>query len=63
MFGAEAAAQHYARVPAAQLDASTAARLAVMLPAPKRFERRPQSAYIVARANVIAARAPAVVLP
>ena len=63
VFGAEAAAQRYARVTAAQLDASTAARLAVMLPAPKRFERSPQSAYIVARANVIAARTAAVVLP
>ena len=63
VFGAEAAAQRYARVTAAQLDAFTAARMAVMLPAPKRFERSPQSAYIVARANVIAARAPAVVLP
>ena len=63
VFGAEAAAQHYARVPAAQLDAFTAARLAVMLPAPKRFERSPQSAYIVGRANVIVARTAAVVLP
>ena len=63
VFGAEAAAQRYARVTAAQLDAFTAARLAVMLPAPKRFERSPQSAYIVARANVIAARTAAVVLP
>ena len=63
VFGAEAAAQHYARVPASQLDAFTAARLAVMLPAPKRFERSPQSAYIVARANVIAARTATVVLP
>ncbi len=63
VFGAEAAARQYARLPAAQLDTATAARLAVMLPAPKRFERNPQSAYILARAQVIAARMPAVVLP
>ena len=63
VFGAEAAAQHYARLSAAQLDAFTAARLAVMLPAPKRFERNPQSAYIVGRANVILARMSAVAPP
>ena len=63
VFGAEAAAQRYAQVPAARLDAFTAARLAVMLPAPKRFERDPMSPYIVARAAVIMARMPAVALP
>jgi monofunctional glycosyltransferase len=60
VFGAEAAAQHYFRTPAAQLGTWQAARLAVMLPAPKRFERRPQSAYIGARASTIAARMGAV---
>ena len=33
-----------------------AARLAVMLPAPKRFEKRPGSAYVIGRAGTIAAR-------
>ncbi len=63
VFGAEAAAQHYAHVPAARLDAFTAARLAVMLPAPKRFERNPMSPYIVARSAVIVARMSAVAVP
>lgn len=63
VFGAEAAAQRYARVPAARLDAFSAARLAVMLPAPKRFERNPGSPYVVGRAAVIAARMGAVDLP
>ncbi|MBS0448085.1 MAG: transglycosylase domain-containing protein [Proteobacteria bacterium] len=63
VFGAEAAAGHYFHVPAARLGVSQAAQLAVMLPAPKRFEKRPGSAYIVGRAGTIAARMPAVELP
>lgn len=63
VFGAEAAARHYFRVDAAQLGALQAARLAVMLPAPKRFERRPESAYVRGRASTIAARMGAVELP
>ena len=39
IFGAEAAAQHYFRKPASRLSAYEAARLAVMLPSPKFFER------------------------
>jgi crossover junction endodeoxyribonuclease RuvC len=38
VFGAEAAAQHYFRKPASRLTPYEAARLAVMLPQPKRFE-------------------------
>jgi monofunctional glycosyltransferase len=63
VFGAEAAAQHYFRVPAARLGAEQAARLAVMLPAPKRFEKRPGSPYVAGRAATIVARMPSVVLP
>ncbi|HSN33569.1 MAG TPA: transglycosylase domain-containing protein [Ideonella sp.] len=56
VFGAEAAARHYFHVGTGQLGALQAARLAVMLPAPKRFEKRPDSPYIAGRAAVIAAR-------
>lgn len=63
VFGAQAAARHYFRVDAAQLSAPQAARLAVMLPAPKRFEKRPQSPYVVGRAGTIQARMPDVELP
>jgi monofunctional biosynthetic peptidoglycan transglycosylase len=63
VFGAEAAARHYFNVGAASLSASQAARLAVMLPAPKRFEKRPASAYILARAATVSARMGAVELP
>lgn len=63
VFGAQAAAQHYFRVDARQLSNHQAARLAVMLPAPKRFEKRPGSAYVSGRAATIEARMGAVELP
>ncbi|MBK9441995.1 MAG: transglycosylase domain-containing protein [Comamonadaceae bacterium] len=56
IFGAEAAAQHYYRKSAAQLSAFEAARLAVMLPRPKYFEKLPNSSYVMGRAAVIANR-------
>ncbi|MDZ4076672.1 MAG: monofunctional biosynthetic peptidoglycan transglycosylase [Hylemonella sp.] len=56
VFGAEAAAQHYYRKPAARLSASEAARLAVMLPRPRHYEKLPQSPYLADRASVIAGR-------
>ena len=63
IFGAEAAAERYFGVPASRLGAQQAAQLAVMLPAPKRFEKRPQSPYVVGRAATIAARMGQVELP
>ncbi|ARN22732.1 transglycosylase domain-containing protein [Piscinibacter gummiphilus] len=63
VFGAEAAARHYFRVPASALGTYQAARLAVMLPAPKRFEKRPGSPYVLGRAATIQARMGAVELP
>jgi monofunctional glycosyltransferase len=63
VFGAQAAARHYYRVDASQLGAFPAARLAVMLPAPKRFEKRPASPYVAGRATVVVARMGAVELP
>ena len=63
VFGAEAAARHYFHVPAQALSSPQAAQLAVMLPAPKRFEKRPGSAYALGRAGAVAARMGAVELP
>jgi len=63
VFGAQAAAQHYFHVEAARLAPAQAARLAVMLPAPKRFEQRPGSPYLVHRAASVNARMGAVPLP
>lgn len=56
VFGAEAAAQHYFHKPASRLSSYEAARLAVMLPRPKYFEKLPNSSYIAGRANLIANR-------
>jgi len=56
VFGAEAAAQHYFRKSASRLTPYEAARLAVMLPQPKRFEKMPGSGYLASRASTIVAR-------
>lgn len=60
IFGAQAAARYYFRVDAARLGPLQAAQLAVMLPAPKRFEKRPHSPYVLGRASTVAARMEAV---
>ncbi len=63
VFGGEAAARHYFRKSAANLSAYEAARLAVMLPRPKYFEKVPNSGYLASRASTIAARMSGVELP
>lgn len=56
IFGAEAAAQHYFHKPAAQLVPWEAARLAVMLPRPKYYQKFPRSEYLAGRTEIIVAR-------
>ena len=56
IFGAEAAAQHYFKKPAKQLNVYESARLAVMLPRPKFYEKNSSSAYLASRASTIVAR-------
>lgn len=63
VFGAEAAAQHYFRKSAAQLTAVESARLAVMLPRPRYFEKLPRSAYLASRTRTIVARMRSAELP
>jgi len=63
VFGAEAAARHYWHKPASQLSAYEAARLAVMLPRPRYFERVPNSGYLANRAQTILARMRSAELP
>jgi monofunctional biosynthetic peptidoglycan transglycosylase len=63
IFGAQAAARHYFHADAARLGPSQAARLAVMLPAPKRFEKQPASPYVMGRSATIVARMGGVDLP
>ncbi|HUW80821.1 MAG TPA: monofunctional biosynthetic peptidoglycan transglycosylase, partial [Acidocella sp.] len=63
IYGAEAASQHYFHVPAARLSSWQAARLAVMLPAPRFFQKHLYGPYINSRTGVIASRAYAVQIP
>jgi len=63
VFGAQAAARHYYLKNASQLTAYEAARLAVMLPRPKYFEKVPNSGYLASRAGTIVARMRAAELP
>lgn len=63
VFGAEAAARRYFDVSAAQLTQEQAARLAAMIPSPRRFERNPGSEYLDGRVATIMARMPAADLP
>jgi monofunctional biosynthetic peptidoglycan transglycosylase len=63
VFGAEAAAQHYYGVSAAGLSASQAARLAVMLPNPRYFDKRQGSPYLARRTGLILRRMGSAELP
>jgi monofunctional glycosyltransferase len=56
VFGAQAAARHHFGKNASQLSEWEAARLAVMLPRPKWFERHPESPYWADRSEVILSR-------
>jgi monofunctional biosynthetic peptidoglycan transglycosylase len=56
VFGAEAAAQHYYHVSAAALTPMQAARLAVMLPKPRFYDKNTGSAYLQKRSEIILRR-------
>lgn len=63
VFGAEAAARHYYGVSAAQLGPAQAARLAVMLPRPRFYDKNRGSAYLARRTDLILRRMSAAQLP
>jgi monofunctional biosynthetic peptidoglycan transglycosylase len=63
VFGAEAAARHYYGISAANLSASQAARLAVMLPNPRFYDSHPGSAYLARRTGLILRRMGSAELP
>lgn len=63
IFGAEAAARHYYNANAASLGPAQAARLAVMLPNPRFFDRNQDSAYLARRSSVIMHRMGSAELP
>ena len=62
-FGAEAAARHYYGVSAANLNAMQAAKLAVMLPNPRYFDKHRDSNYLARRTAVILRRMNSAELP
>lgn len=63
VFGAEAAAQHYYGVGAAQLSASQAARLAAMLPNPRYYDKHRNTSYLNARTGTLLRRMNMVQIP
>ena len=63
VFGAEAAARRYYNASAAGLGPEASARLASMIPSPRRFERNPGSEYLDGRVATILARMPSAVIP
>lgn len=63
VFGAEAASQHYYGISAAALGPAQAARLAVMLPKPRFFDKNTGSAYLQKRSEIILRRMNSAELP
>jgi monofunctional biosynthetic peptidoglycan transglycosylase len=63
VFGAEAAARHYYHSSAASLSPSQAARLAVMLPNPRYYDKHRDTSYLARRTAVIQRRMNAADLP
>ena len=63
VFGAEAAAQYHFRVSAAELGPMQAARLAALIPTPRRYNPGERTAYLDRRTATIFARMQAVRVP
>ena len=63
IFGAEAAARHYFHISAANLGSAQAAKLAVMLPNPRYYDRHRDTNYLARRTNLIVNRMSAAELP
>jgi monofunctional biosynthetic peptidoglycan transglycosylase len=63
IYGAEAAARHYYKVPAAKLGAAQAARLAVMLPNPRYYDAHRDTRYLNRRTQIILRRMNSAELP
>ena len=63
IFGAEAASKHYFGVSASALAPAQAARLAVMLPKPRFFDKNTGSAYLQKRSEIILRRMNSAELP
>jgi monofunctional biosynthetic peptidoglycan transglycosylase len=63
VFGAEAAARHHFHVSAGQLTPEQAARLAAMVPSPRRYTAGQNTAYLQRRTQILLARMNQVRIP
>ena len=63
VFGAEAASKHYFKVSAAKLSSQQAARLAVMIPNPRFYDKHKKTKYLTKRTAVIQRRMSASEIP
>ena len=63
VFGAEAAAQHYFGIRAAQLSPEQAARLAGMVPSPRLYDRNRAAPGLAKKAAIILGRMPSAQVP
>ncbi len=63
VFGAEAAARYYFKTPAAKLSKAQAARLAVMLPNPRFYDKHRSTRYLERRTTTIQRRMPSAEVP
>jgi monofunctional biosynthetic peptidoglycan transglycosylase len=63
IFGAEAAARHYYKTSAANLNASQSAKLAAMVPNPRFYDTHQNARGLLKKTNIISARMPYAVIP
>ncbi len=63
VFGAEAAARHYYKISAARLGVAQSAKLAVMLPNPRYYDRNRDTRYLARRTSLIVSRMGSAELP
>ena len=63
VFGAEAAARHYYKTNAARLSVTQSAKLAVMLPNPRYYDKHRNTRYLAKRTNLIVNRMASADLP
>lgn len=63
VFGAEAAARYYYNEPASALTEEQAARLAAMVPSPRKYSRGSDTPYLQKRTDLILARMPSADIP
>ncbi len=63
VFGAEAAARYYYGIPAAQLSAEQAAKMAAMVPRPRFYDKNRNAPWLLKKTQIILARMPQAQLP